>query len=314
MRKAKAILNDQRILLAIVILLMVIIVGTISPKFVQLSNIMAIFQQVSVLGVLTMCMSLLIISGGIDLSLGNMMALSAVVVASLLMQGKSLLLAVTAGVLTSTVCGLFNGLIITTFQTIPLIITLGTGQIFNGISLLIAGGSFLQFENKLNFLREIKLFNYIPLMVAIMLLCVGFMGVLVNKTKFGRRVVAIGGNEKNAYLSGINVKLYKIIAYTLSGAMVSIAGLILASRLNSITANAGSGYELDAMVACVMGGVTLDGGRGTIIGAFLGCLLTGVISNALDILGVHAYVKIIITGAIIVTAVVLSNISSLKRE
>ncbi|MDD2562046.1 MAG: ABC transporter permease [Eubacteriales bacterium] len=314
MSKGRRILKDQRLLLLIIIVVLSATVGIINPRFVRLNNIMAILQQISVLGVLTMAMSMLLISGGIDLSIGNMMTLSGVVVATLLMRGANLLVAVLAGMGVSTLCGLLNGVIIAKSRTMPLIITLGTGQMFNGISLLIAGGSFLQFENKLNFLRTVKLFDFLPLMVIVMLAIVVLMYVLLNKTRFGRRIVAIGGNERNAYLSGIKVDLYKILTYGISGAIVSVAGLIFAARLNAITANAGAGYELDALVAAVIGGVTFDGGRGTVLGAFLGCLLTGIISNALDILGVDAYVKIVITGAIIVGAVVLSNIEKLRRR
>ena len=314
MSKGRRILKDQRLLLLIIIVVLSATVGIINPRFVRLNNIMAILQQISVLGVLTMAMSMLLISGGIDLSIGNMMTLSGVVVATLLMRGANLLVAVLAGMGVSTLCGLLNGVIIAKSRTMPLIITLGTGQMFNGISLLIAGGSFLQFENKLNFLRTVKLFDFLPLMVIVMLAIVVLMYVLLNKTRFGRRIVAIGGNERNAYLSGIKGDLYKILTYGISGAIVSVAGLIFAARLNAITANAGAGYELDALVAAVIGGVTFDGGRGTVLGAFLGCLLTGIISNALDILGVDAYVKIVITGAIIVGAVVLSNIEKLRRR
>ena len=314
MSKGRRILKDQRLLLLIIIVVLSATVGIINPRFVRLNNIMAILQQISVLGVLTMAMSMLLISGGIDLSIGNMMTLSGVVVATLLMRGANLLVAVLAGMGVSTLCGLLNGVIIAKSRTMPLIITLGTGQMFNGISLLIAGGSFLQFENKLNFLRTVKLFDFLPLMVIVMLAIVVLMYVLLNKTRFGRRIVAIGGNERNAYLSGIKVDLYKILTYGISGAIVSVAGLIFAARLNAITANAGAGYELDALVAAVIGGVTFDGWRGTVLGAFLGCLLTGIISNALDILGVDAYVKIVITGAIIVGAVVLSNIEKLRRR
>ena len=314
MSKGRRILKDQRLLLLIIIVVLSATVGIINPRFVRLNNIMAILQQISVLGVLTMAMSMLLISGGIDLSIGNMMTLSGVVVATLLMRGANLLVAVLAGMGVSTLCGLLNGVIIAKSRTMPLIITLGTGQMFNGISLLIAGGSFLQFENKLNFLRTVKLFDFLPLMVIVMLAIVVLMYVLLNKTRFGRRIVAIGGNERNAYLSGIKVDLYKILTYGISGAIVSVAGLIFAARLNAITANAGAGYELDALVAAVIGGVTFDGGRGTVLGAFLGCLLTGIISNAQDILGVDAYVKIVITGAIIVGAVVLSNIEKLRRR
>lgn len=125
----------------------------------------------------------------------------------------------------------------------PLIISLGTSMIFNGISLLIAGGAFLQFQNKLDFLRTIRLFDVVPLMVLFMLAVCVIMYVVLNKTKFGRRIVAIGGNEKNAYLSGINVDLYKVITYAIAGVIVAGASLILGARLNSITATAGDGLR-----------------------------------------------------------------------
>ena len=312
--KVQGMLRDQRVLLVLVIVLLVVVVGCINPKFVKLSNIIAIFQQISVLGILTMVQAMLLISGGIDLSIGKMMALIGVVVATILMAGHSLLIAVLGGMGVGVLCGLFNGLIIAKSRCIPLVITLGTGQIFYGIALLICGGSFLQFREKLEFLRKITLYNFLPLMVIFMLSIVVLMFVLLNKTKFGRRIVAIGGNEKNAYLSGINVDLYKIITYAIGGLIVSVAALILGARLNSITATAGDGYETDALVASIIGGVTFEGGRGTVFGAFLGCLLTGIISNALDILGVHAYVKVVISGAIIVGAVVLSNINNLRKK
>lgn len=314
MSKLRTIFRDQRVLLCVVIIFLAGIVGIINPRFVRINNIISILQQISVLGVLTMAMSMLLISGGIDLSIGNMMALSGVVVATILMRGGHMIVAIISGVGVSTLCGLVNGIIISKSRTMPLIITLGTGQVFSGISLLIAGGSFLQFKNKLDFLRKIKLFDFLPLMVILMLAIVLLMHILLNKTRFGRRIVAIGGNEQNAYLSGIPVDLYKILTYAISGTIVSIAGLIFASRLNAITATAGAGYELDALVAAVIGGVTFEGGRGTVLGAFLGCLLIGIISNALDILGVDAYIKIVITGSIIVIAVVLSNIEKLRRR
>ena len=314
MIRKKALLRDQRVLLGAVIILLVAVVGIINPKFIRPNNILSIFQQISVLGVLTMSMSMMLISGGIDLSIGNMMTLSGIVVATVLKNGGSMGVAVLAGVGISVLCGLFNGFVIAKFKVLPLIITLGTSQVFYGVALLIAGGSFLQFQNKLDFMRKVKLFDFVPLMVIFMLAVVILMQVLLTRTRFGRRIVAIGGNEKNAYLSGISVDLYKVITYGISGAIVAIAGLIFAARLNSITASAGSGYELDALVAAVIGGVTFEGGRGTILGAFLGCLLTGIISNALDILGVDAYIKIVITGMIIVVAVVLSNIENLRRK
>lgn len=311
---SKSLLRDQRILLIIIMVIIVAVVSSINPRFIRIQNITAIFQQISVLGVLTMAMTMLLISGGIDLSIGNMMTLSAIVLATVLKNTGNLALAVICGVLVSTLCGFLNGLIITKSKCMPLIITLGMAQVYYGASLLITKGAFLNFSGALDFMRKVQLAGIIPLMVLFMVLIVLIMYFLLNRTKFGRRIFAIGGNEKNAYLSGISVDLHKILAYTIGGAIVSVAGILFAARLNSIAPAAGSGYELDALVAAVIGGITFEGGRGTVSGAFLGCLLIGIISSALDILGIHAYWKIAITGLIIVGAVVLSNIDNIKKK
>jgi ribose transport system permease protein len=310
----RSFIRDQRILLVLVIIILVAVVSIINPKFIRIQNISTIFQQIAVLGVLTMSMTMMLISGGIDLSIGNMMTLSAVVLATVLKSTDNLALSIVCAILVSTLCGFLNGLIITKSRCIPLIITLGMAQVYYGASLLITKGAFINFKGALDFLRKIQIAGIIPLMVLFMLAIVFLMYFLLNRTKFGRRIFAIGGNELNAYLSGINVDLYKIIAYTISGAIVAIAGILFAARLNSIAPDAGSGYELDALVAAVIGGVTFEGGRGTVSGAFLGCLLTGVISAGLDIMGVHAYWKIAITGMIIVGAVVLSNIDKIRQR
>ncbi|MEI8199676.1 MAG: ABC transporter permease [Eubacteriales bacterium] len=310
----KSIWKDQRVLLTAIIILLVIVVSIINPKFIKISSISAILQQISVLGVLTMAMTMLLISGGIDLSLGNMMTLSAIVLATVLKKTGNLGLAIICCMAVSTFCGFLNGFIIAKSKCMPLIITLGTSQLFYGASLLITGGAFLNFSGALDFMRKVQLFNFVPLMVLFMIAVVIFMFLLLSRSKFGRRIVAMGGNEKNAYLSGINVNRYKMATYAISGFIVSIGGIIFAARLNSIAPAAGSGYELDALVAAVIGGVTFEGGRGTVFGAFLGCLLTGIISSALDIMGVHAYWKIAITGTIIVAAVVLSNLENIQKK
>ena len=313
--KAKnGVLRDQRILLLIIIVLLVAVVSCINPKFIRLTNIVTILQQISVLGILTMAMSVLMISGGIDLSIGNMMALSAVVLATAIKNGLGLGLGMLLSILVSILCGAINGVIIAKSKCVPLIVTLGTSQVFYGAALLITGGSFMSFNGLLDFMRKISLFGTIPLMVLLMLVTVVLMSLLINRTKFGRRIVAMGGNETNAYLSGIKVVTYKIITYMISGLLVALASFVFAARMNSIAPAAGSGYELDALVACVIGGIMFEGGRGTVSGAMLGCLLTGVISSALDILGVDAYLKIAITGVIIVIAVVLSNIDNIRRK
>lgn len=310
----KKIFRDQRVLLSVVIVAIIGIVSLINPKFIGIKNLITIFQQISVIGILTMGMSLLLISGGIDLSIGNIMALSGVVMARLIANGAGVVTATAAGILVGTACGFLNGLIISKSKCIPLIISLGTSQIFYGLSLTISGGRIMSFRGAFNAIGKTKLFDIFPVMLFFLALMVFAAYIIMTRTKFGRRIVAIGGNEKNAFLSGINVDLYKIIIYSIAGFYCALAAVIFSSRIDSITANAGIGYETSALTAAIIGGVTFEGGKGTVPGAFLGCVLMGVISNAMNILKVETYIQTIITGIIIVCAVVLSNINNVKKK
>ena len=166
----------------------------------------------------------------------------------------------------------------------------------------------------LNFLAIVLSLSFAVLVVYVLLAMVLIAYFMMTYTKFGRRVVALGGNEKNAFLSGINVTRYKMIVYAISGLFCAVASIVFVARIDSITSNAGTNYETNALAAAIIGGVTFDGGKGTIGGAFLGCLLMGVISNAMNILGVDTNVQTIITGAIIVGAVVLSNINNIRKK
>ena len=309
----KRILRDQRILLAIVIVLIVVVVSALKPNFISVGNIITIFQQISVLGILTMAMSMLLISGGVDLSVGNIMVLSAVTMAFALDRGIPAVAAVFVGLVVGTMCGLLNGFIIAKSKCIPLVITLGTSKAFYGLALTISDGRIMNFGGVFNGLKY-KLFDLFPVMLLVLVAMTLIAFLMMNYTKFGRRIVALGGNEKNAFLSGINVTGYKMAIYAISGFFCAVASIIFVARIDSITANAGTNYETNALAAAIIGGVTFDGGKGTISGAFLGCLLMGVISNAMNILGVDTNVQTIVTGVIIVGAVVLSNINNLRKK
>lgn len=310
---SKRILRDQRILLAIVIVLIVAVVSALKPNFISVGNIITIFQQISVLGILTMAMSMLLISGGVDLSIGNIMVLSAVTMAFALDHGIPAVAAVFVGLLVGTLCGLLNGFIIAKSKCIPLVITLGASKAFYGLALTISDGRIMNFGGVFNGLKY-KLFDLFPVMLLVLVAMTLIAFFMMNYTKFGRRIVALGGNEKNAFLSGINVTGYKMAIYAISGFFCAVASIIFVARIDSITANAGTNYETNALAAAIIGGVTFDGGKGTISGAFLGCLLMGVISNAMNILGVDTNVQTIVTGVIIVAAVVLSNINNLRKK
>ena len=312
MKENKFILKDQRILLLFVIFAIIACVTVINPKFITIKNIVTILGQISVIGVLTMAMSMLLISGGIDLSLGNIMALSSVVMAALLAKGQNIFIVIFGGIIIGLVCGLLNGFIIAKSKCIPLIITLGTSQIFYGLSLTISKGRIMSFSGVFDVLSKTKFFGVFPAMLIVLILMIILAYILMNKTIVGKRLMAIGGNEKNAYLCGIEIDKYKILIYSLSGIFCSVAAIVFSARIDSVTANAGLCHETSALTAAIIGGVTFEGGKGSIAGAFLGCILMGVISNAMNILQVETYIQTIITGIIIAAAVVFSNVASMR--
>lgn len=307
-------LKNQNTLLLIVLVAIGTAVTIANPNFLKLTNVVSILQQVSVLGILTMAMALLLISGGIDLSLGMIMALSGIVISRVITDGGPVWLAVVLGLAAATAAGLLNGVIISLTKTMPLIITLGMASVYFGIALLVSGGGFMNFSGAFDPIGRTRIGGIMPTTLIFLFVVVILAFVLLNYTRFGRRIVAIGGNEENAYLSGIHVNRYKTVVYTIGGLFAGIASIVLVSRLDSIVATAGTGYELSALTAAVIGGVTFEGGRGSIFGAFIGVLLMGVIANAMTILSVDSYLQTAITGGIIVVAVILSNVSKIRRK
>jgi ribose transport system permease protein len=315
-RLSSALLKDQRVLLWIIIVILCVIVTSINPRFLSLGNVMIVLQQISVVGILTMGMSLLLISGGIDLSMGNIMVFAAVVMAKILMAGGSVPVAIAAGLGVSVLFGFINGIVIAKSRCMPLIITLGMSNVYYGISLVVSNGKFLNFNQQFEVIRKTRLWETVPIiMLGFLALVVVATAILLNGTKTGRRIVAVGGNEENAYLSGIRINVYKVLTYTIAGLFCGIAAIILAARLDSITSAAvQANYELSALTATIVGGVTFEGGRGTILGSFSGVLLIGLLGNAMTVLSINSYIQKIVEGTIIVLAVVLSNINNLRRR
>lgn len=309
----KSFFSEQRVLLALVIAVVIAIVSIINPRFIALNNIIIIFQQISVLGIITMAMGLLMISGGTDISLGHIMVLCGITMSKILQHGQPLPAALLIGLAVGAFCGFLNGFIIAKTNSIPLIITLGTGQVYYGISLLLSGGTIQGFDGALDFLKY-KIFGIFPVMLVVLFAVTAMTSFLLNRTKFGRRVVAVGGNPHNAFLCGINVARYKIITWTIAGLLAAVASIVFCARIDSITANSSGSYAMNAMAAAIMGGITFAGGTGTISGAFLGCLMMGVINNAMNILKVPSFVQTIVSGAIIVAALIVSNFKAGRKK
>ncbi len=304
--------RSQPFIIFLVIVVLAVVITAFNPLFLSVSNLQIVLQQSAVTGIATLCMVLLMISGGLDFSIGSIISLSCVTMAKLIEAGYGTGVTIVVGLVLATACGLLNGVIVAKSRCPPIIITLGMLYIYYGIALNIAEGRFLNLMDRFTALGEarILLIPYPVLQWLTVALCVF---LLLKFTVFGRRLFSIGGNEEAAFLSGVPVSLYKIIAYALNGFIAGIAALVLVSRLGSVISNVGADYALRALSAAVIGGVSFEGGRGTVGGAILGVILLGIVYNAMNILGITSYAQNIVLGVIVVASVVFSNIGKLRR-
>ncbi len=291
-------------------LIMVILFSFFNAKFLTLGNIINILRQVSFNSILAMGMTMVIITGGVDLSVGSVLALSAVVTASLVKIDGGILpvpIAILIGLAIGTLCGLFNGIVITKGKLAPFITTMVMMTIARGAAQLFTKGRPVSgLDESFLFLGSGFILG-IPVPIYILLIIVAISYFILNNTRLGRYIYAVGGNEQAAEASGIKVFRTKWFVYAFSGTMASLVGIILTARLNSAAPVLGSGYELDAIAAAVIGGTSMEGGRGKVIGTLIGALIIGTISNGLDILNVSAYWQQIIKGLIILVAVLLDK-------
>jgi ribose transport system permease protein len=252
-------------------------------------------------------MTFVILSGGIDLSVGSIVAFCGIILAQMLINGMPIFLSVLICVFAGGIIGLVNGSL-TSYVKIPaFIVTLGSMSVFRGIALLIPDGrSISMLPVTFSNLATINILS-IPLPVYLFAIILALLYLFQNKTYWGHYIYAIGGNEKAAWLSGIDIKKYKTIVYIISGVMCAFSSIILVSRLGSAQPQAGIGYELDAIAAVVLGGASFSGGKGSIIGTLLGILIIGVLQNGMSILDVPSFIQQILIGAIIIVAVIMEK-------
>lgn len=282
-----------------------IALSVVSPVFLTATNVINILRQISVIGIMAVGMTFVIATGGIDLSVGAVMALSGVVSTSLVKETSTLPLfaAILAGVLVGIACGAFSGFFIAKLKVPEFIATLATMTMTRGICYVYTDGRPIT-----GFRDSYKLIGtgsvgIIPVPIIIFTIIILFGVFFLNFTKFGRHVLAVGGNERAAIVSGINSAKIKFTCYVISGITSAIAGIVLAARTQTGQPVAGEGYELDAITAVVIGGASLSGGSGSILGAVVGMLIIGVMTNGLDLLNVSSYYQKVIKGVIILVAV-----------
>lgn len=282
-----------------------IFVGIASPSFFTEYNIISVLRQASINGLLAFGLTVVIISGGIDLSVGSILAVSSMVMALMINSGTNPFIAMIVALLIGATVGIINGVLIAKGKLQPFIATLGTMMVFRGATLYISNGvpASKLGEGLIGWIGR-GYFLGIPIPVYVLIIIFLIFHYFLRNTTFGKRIYAIGGNEKAARLSGVNVENNIIYIYMISGILAALAGIILTSRVDSAVPTAGQGYELTAIAAAVIGGTSLAGGKGRAVGTIVGALIIAVIVNGLNLVGTSPYLQQIITGLVIVFAVI----------
>ena len=298
---------------AAIMVVLFIFFSIAAPSFLSVSSIMSLLRQTSVTAIISVGMAIVMLTGGIDLSVGAIVALTSVMSAWAMVNWKlPIILAVLIGLIVGILTGFVNGLLVTYIKVPALIATLGTQQVIRGIAYIITGGyTIFGFPESFSVIGRGYVFKVIPVPVIIMIVVLFAGGFLLNKTKFGRYTYAIGGNMESARLAGINVNKRLVIDYVISGALASVAGIVELSRLSSGQPSAGEGYDMSAITAVVLGGISVSGGEGKFVGVIFGILIMGLLSTGLVMMNVSTYWQQLIKGLVLLLAVCIDQI--LKR-
>jgi ribose transport system permease protein len=283
-----------------------------TPHFLTVSNLLNVLEQTAINAIVAVGMTFVIISGGIDLSVGSVLALSGIALGSALQAGAPVPVAIALALVVGLGCGLANGVLITFGRLPPFIATLGMMSVARGAALMLAEGRPISgFDDGFRMLATARVLEMpAPAIIAALIYAVAHF--VLGHTVFGRATYAIGGNEEAARLSGVHVRYHKTAIYGVAGLMSAAAAVILTARLNSAQPTAGTMYELDAIAATVIGGTSLLGGEGTIMGALVGALIMGVLRNGLNLLNVSSFFQQVVIGVVIIGAVLVDM--SLKRH
>lgn len=299
--------------IVLIFIAMCILMSFLSPAFLRVRNIVNVVRQISIIGIVAMGVTMVIITNGIDLSSGSVIALVSVIVATFVQPGENLFFAILLGLSIGALAGCINGTISAKGKIPPFISTLGMMTVARGLALLLSDGRPIgNLSDSFTFIGKGSIAG-LPIPIIIFILVGIISHFLLSSTKLGNYTYAIGGNEQAARICGINVDRYKILIFTYAGLLSALAGIILTARITAGQPSMGVGLELDAIASAVIGGTSLSGGIGTIGGTIVGALIIGVLNNGLDLLGVSSYYQQILKGVIIVAAVLLDSRKNKKK-
>jgi ribose transport system permease protein len=305
----------QRLAPFLSLVLMFIFFSFSTEYFFNFENLITVALQTSVIGILAIGATFVIITAGIDLSVGAVMAVSGVCCGLAVSTGMPIYTGVPAGILVGTTFGLFTGVLISRFKIPPFIVTLGMMMIARGVTMVLTQGRAIYFSKEPVFklISQGKLFDAVPYPVLYLFLIAFISGFILKKTAIGRFIYAVGGNEEAARLSGINVIKTKLFVYSYAGFLTAIGGIVLSARLNSAQPTAGMGYELDAIAAAVIGGTSLMGGEGTILGTIIGAFIMAILKNGLNLMNVSQFWQMVAMGVVVIGAVFLDTLRKRDR-
>lgn len=306
-------LKETRLFLFL--LVMVAIMAVLRPDtFFTSQNLFNILRQVSLITIVAVSQTYVIISGGIDLSVGFSLGLCGIIISYLLDAGFNPVFSILAGITASVLIGFVNSLVITLVKLPPFIVTIGMAYIARGLAFVITEGFTIRVTNQFVSGIANEYVGPIPVMTIIMLVIVVIFSYILSSTPFGMKTKAVGGNIVAARLSGINTTRHRILVHTLGGLLCGIAGLLMIGRLNAGNPNAGMNYDVDSIAATVVGGTSMTGGEGSILGTLLGAVLLGVIRNALVLLKVSMYWQTVVAGSIILLVCSVDNLTNKDRK
>lgn len=304
-RDIKSLLFKYKSLIGLLILC--IVISLVTPRFLTVPNILNVFTQVSVNAIIAVGMCFVILTGGIDLSVGSTLAIAGAIAASLAQKNVNIVLILVLTVIIGGLIGLVNGIIVAKGKIQAFIVTLATMTVFRGVTYVYTNGTPISgLGTNFTFIGNGTIFG-IPLPVVIIAIVALIAWYVLTQTRYGRYVYAVGGNEDSSRLSGINTDKIKALVYVLSGAAAALSAIVVTSRIGSASPNAGSGFELDAIAAVVLGGTSLSGGEGSLTGTIIGAMIIGVLNNGLNLMNVSPFYQSIVKGLVILLAVMLDK-------
>lgn len=293
----------QRLLPFVTLIILFVGLAIASPFFLTQTNLSSVIRQTAVINIMALGMTLIIVSGGIDLSVGAILAMAGLLGTMAMEKGYPILLGVAVGILTGMFWGFVNGMLTTRLRINPFIVTLGTLGIIRGLTLIISNGLPVhQIPAAFSFLGEGNVLG-VPFVLWILLVCAVIVHVILENTRLGRYAFSIGSNPDAAWYAGIPVPFHTTAVYAIGGMLTGLAGMVEASRLMTGQPTAGQGYELQAIAAVVIGGGSLRGGEGSVVGTLVGAFIMGLLANGSDLLGISPYLQQAIIGAVIILAV-----------